>query len=251
MKGFLDMLQTQKVGLVTGANKGIGFEIARQLGAQGTIVLVGARDSNRGEQAAEKLQSEGINATFVQIDVTDQATVKSSAAFIDKIYGRLDILVNNAGISLREGRVPPSELAVDMFRLTYETNVFGLFTVTKAMLPLLKRSEAGRIVNLSSTMGSLSLNTDPTSFYARMPPLLAYNSSKTAVNAITVFFANELRDTSIKVNSVSPGYVSTGLNDHSGMLTPQQGAKIAITYATLPADGPTGGFFEENGIVPW
>ncbi len=245
------MLQTKKVGLVTGANKGIGFEISRQLGAQGMIVLIGARDRERGDEAAKKLQSEGIDATFVPIDVTNQATVESAAAFIAETYGKLDILVNNAGISIREGRVPPSELAIEVFRSTYETNVFGLFTVTKAMLPLLRRSEAGRIVNMSSTMGALSLNSDPASFYARMPPLLAYNSSKTAVNAITVFFANELRDTSIKINSVSPGYVSTDLNDHSGMLTPQQGAKVAVTYATLPADGPTGGFFEESGVVPW
>jgi NAD(P)-dependent dehydrogenase (short-subunit alcohol dehydrogenase family) len=129
--------------------------------------------------------------------------------------------------------------------------VFGVFAVTKAMLPLLRRSDAGRIVNLSSPMGSLSLNSNPDSAYGQMPPLLAYNSSKTGVNAITVFFANELRNTSIKVNSVSPGYVATDLNAHSGWLTPQQGAKVPVTFATLPADGPTGGFFEESGVIPW
>jgi NAD(P)-dependent dehydrogenase (short-subunit alcohol dehydrogenase family) len=245
------MPRATKVALITGANKGIGFEIARQLGAQGMIVLVGARDRARGEEAVERLQFEGVEASAIHLDVTDQVTIDAAASYIDKTYGKLDVLVNNAGISLRDGRVPPSELAVEVFRATYETNVFGVFAVTKAMLPLLRRSDAGRIVNMSSPMGSLSLNSNPASFYAQMPPLLAYNSSKTAVNAITVFFANELRNTSIKVNAVSPGYVATDLNDHSGMLTPEQGAKAPVTFATLPADGPTGNFFEENGAVPW
>ena len=176
-QGVTAMLDVQKIALITGANKGIGFEIARQLGAKGIIVLIGVRDQAR--------------------------------------------------------------------------NVFGVFAVTKAMLPLLRRSDAGRIVNLSSPVGSLSLNSDPKSFYAQMPPLLAYCSSKTAVNAITVFFANELRQTNIKVNAVSPGYVATDLNDHNGFLTPQQGATLPVTFATLPADGPTGGFFEADGGVPW
>lgn len=245
------MPDTQKIVLITGANKGIGFEIARQLGAQGITVLVGARNQARGDEAAKRLQSEGIEASAIHLDVTDQATIHTAASFIDETYGRLDMLVNNAGISLREGRVLPSELDVEVFRKTYETNVFGVFAVTRAMLPLLRRSEAGRIVNLSSPMGSLTLNSDPHSFYAQMPPLLAYCSSKTAVNAITVFFANELRPTNIKVNSVSPGYVATDLNDHSGFLTPQQGATLPVTFATLPADGPTGGFFEGNEGVPW
>jgi NAD(P)-dependent dehydrogenase (short-subunit alcohol dehydrogenase family) len=242
---------TQKVALITGANKGIGFEIARQLGLKGPIVLLGVRDQTRGDEAARRLQTEGIETSTVHLDVTDQATINQATSFIDKTYGKLDILVNNAGISLREGRVPPSELDVEVFRKTYETNVFGVFAVTKAMLPLLRRSEAGRIVNLSSPVGSLTLNSDPQSFYFQMPPLLAYCSSKTAVNAITVFFANELRQTNIKVNAVSPGYVATDLNDHSGFLTPEQGVTLPVKFATLPADGPTGGFFEGDGAVPW
>jgi NAD(P)-dependent dehydrogenase (short-subunit alcohol dehydrogenase family) len=242
---------TQKIALITGANKGIGFEIARQLGVKGLVVLIGARDQTRGDEAARRLQSEGIETSAVHLDVTDQATINQAASFIDETYGRLDILVNNAGISLSEGRVPPSELDVGVFRKTYETNVFGVFAVTRAMLPLLRRSDTGRIVNLSSPVGSLTLNSDPQSFYSQMPPLLAYCSSKTAVNAITVFFANELRRTNIKVNAVSPGYVATDLNDHSGFLTPQQGAALPVTFATLPANGPTGGFFEEDGAVPW
>ena len=245
------MQHSKKIALITGANKGIGFEIARQLGMQEMIILAGIRDRARGDEAIKRLESEGVEAFAIHIDVTNQATIESAAFYIDDTYGKLDILVNNAGISLKEGRVLPSELPVEVFRAMYETNVFGVFAVTRAMLPLLRRSEAGRIVNLSSPMGSLSLNSNPQSFYARMPPLLAYNSSKTAVNAITVFFANELRDTNIKVNAVSPGYVATDLNDFSGMLTPEQGAKVPVTFATLPADGPTGGFFDENGAVPW
>ena len=245
------MSDSKKIALITGANKGIGFEIACQLGAQGIIVLVGARDQARGDEAARRVQSEGIEARAVLLDVTDQATISRVASFIDETYGKLDILVNNAGISFREGGVPPSELDVEVFRRTYDTNVFGVFAVTKAMLPLLRRSDAGRIVNMSSSVGSLTLNSDPNSFYAQMPPLLAYCSSKTAVNAITVFFANELRQTNIKVNSVSPGYVATDLNDHTGFLTPQQGAVLPVTFATLLADGPTGGFFEGSEAVPW
>lgn len=245
------MSETQKIALVTGANKGIGFEIARQLGLQGITVLVGARDLARGEAAVEKLRAEAIAGTAIHLDVTDQETITAAAAFISQTYGRLDILVNNAGISLREGSTPPSELAIEDLRKTYETNVFGVFAVTKAMLPLLRRAEAGRIVNLSSEMGSLHINSDPTSFAAHMPALLAYNSSKTVLNALTVFFAKELRETPIKINSVSPGYAATDLNGHSGYITPEQAAKVPVAYAILPADGPTGGFFGANGTIAW
>jgi len=245
------MSQTQKVALITGANKGIGFEIARQLGQQDIAVLIGARDQARGEAAAQTLRAEKIDATFVQIDVTSQASIDAAAASIDQTYGKLDILVNNAGISVREGSTPPSELALADLRTTFETNFFGVFAVTRAMLPLLRRAEAGRIVNLSSEMGSLSINSDPTSYIAKMPPLLAYNSSKTALNALTVFFARELANTQIKINSVSPGYVATDLNGNSGYLTTAQGAQAPVAFATLPADGPTGGFFGDNRTVTW
>jgi len=205
----------------------------------------------RGEATVQQLRAENIDATAVYLDVTDQAAIDAAAAFIDQTYGKLDILVNNAGISTREGSTPPSELAFEDLHKTFATNVFGVFAVTKAMLPLLRRSEAGRIVNLSSEMGSLSINSDPTSFAANMPPTLAYNASKTALNALTVFFAKELRNTSIKINSVSPGYVATDLNGHSGFLTTEQGAKAPVAFAILPADGPTGGFFGENRVVAW
>jgi len=245
------MSEVRKIALITGANKGIGFEIARQLGAQGITILAGVRDQARGEAAVQQLRTDAIDATAVHLDVTNQATIDAAAAFIDQAYGKLDILVNNAGISVREGSMPPSELALEDVRTTFATNVFGVFAVTKAMLPFLRRSGAGRIVNLSSEMGSLSINSDPTSFVAHLPPALAYNASKTALNALTVFFARELRNTPIKVNSVSPGYVATDLNGHSGFLTPEQGAKVPVAFATLPVDGPTGGFFGEHGVIAW
>ena len=245
------MSDTKKVALITGANKGIGFEIARQLGAQGITILVGVRDRARGEDAVGKLRSEGVDAHAVRLDVTDQATIDEAARYINDTYGRLDILVNNAGISLREWGTPPSELDIAALRKTYETNFFAVFAVTKAMLPLLRHSEAGRIVNMSSEMGSLTLHSDTNSVYGQLPPTFAYNSSKTAVNALTVFFAKELRTTNMKINSVSPGYCATDLNNHSGPRTAEQGAQIAVKLATIGIDGPNGRFFDENGIVAW
>lgn len=245
------MSEGKKTALVTGANKGIGFEIARQLGIQDITILVGVRDLDRGEAAVQKLRAEKIDATVVHLDVTDQASIDATAAFIDQTYGRLDILVNNAAIAVQEWSTPPSQLSFEDLQKTFATNVFGVFAVTKAMLPLLRHSQAGRIVNVSSEMGSLDINSDANSSISRMPPTLAYNASKTALNALTVFFAKELQDTTIKVNSVSPGYVATDLNRHSGHLTPEQGAKAPIFYATLPADGPTGGFFGANGQIAW
>jgi NAD(P)-dependent dehydrogenase (short-subunit alcohol dehydrogenase family) len=245
------MSTVSKIALITGANRGIGFEIARQLGAQGVTILAGIRDQARGEAAAQQLRVWGIDAIALHLDVTNQATIDAAAAWIDQTYGTLDILVNNAGISTGEGSTPPSELALEAVRETFATNVFGVFAVTKAMLPLLRRAEAGRIVNLSSEMGSLGITSDPTSFAAHLPPTLAYNASKTALNALTVFFAKELRNTPIKVNSVSPGYVATDLNGHSGFLTSEQGAKVPVDFATLPVDGPTGGFFGAQGVIAW
>lgn len=245
------MSEVRKIALITGANKGIGFEIARQLGTQGITILAGVRDQGLGEAAVQKLRAMEINTTAIYLDVTNQDTIDAAAATIDQIYGKLDILVNNAGISVREGDTPPSELALEDVRKTFATNVFGVFAVTKAMLPLLRRSEAGRIVNMSSEMGSLTINGDPTSFAAHMPSTLAYNASKVALNALTVFFAKELRNTHIKVNSVSPGYVATDLNGYSGFLTAEQGAKMPVAFATLTDDGPTGGFFGENGVIAW
>jgi NAD(P)-dependent dehydrogenase (short-subunit alcohol dehydrogenase family) len=237
-----------KVALVTGANKGIGLEIARQLGQLGCTVLIGARDEQRGQEAAQKLQSEGLAARFVRLDVTDQNAIDAAAQKIADAFDKLDILVNNAAIGL--DRTPPSQLDIDILRRTYDTNVFGVFAVTKAMLPLLKKAEAGRIVNMSSGLGSLTQASDLNGPFASVN-LLAYNSSKTAVNALTVQFATELRDTPIKVNAADPGYVATDLNEHRGYRTVQQGATAPVRLATLPEDGPTGGYFNEDGVVQW
>lgn len=237
----------QKIALVTGANKGIGKEIARQLGAQGMTALIGARDAQRGGEAAAELKQQGIDARVVPLDVTDEAGISEAARRIESEFGRLDVLVNNAGISLDSG--PASGLDLDTLRRTYETNVFGVVAVTQGLLPLLRKSDAGRIVNLSSTLGSLALNSDPDWAFAGVK-LLAYNSSKAALNMITVIFAAELKGTPIKVNAVCPGAVETDLNPY-GTRTVAQGAAVPVRLATLPADGPTGGYFDEDGPVPW
>ena len=238
----------KKIALITGANKGIGKEIARQLGARGMTVLIGARDAGRGEEAAAELTAGGAEAHAVRLDVTDAASIESAVSHIESQYGRLDVLVNNAGIALDSG--PASTLDVDILRRTYETNVFGVFAVTQAFLPLLKKSEAGRIVNHSSGLGSLTQNSDPSWAFGGIKPM-AYNSSKAALNMMTVIFAAELKDTPIKVNAADPGYTATDLNQNSGPRTVEQGATAAVHLATLPADGPTGGYFDEDGVVPW
>ncbi|MCC5653750.1 SDR family oxidoreductase [Nostoc sp. XA013] len=239
-----------KVALITGANKDIGYEIACQLGSRGATVLVGARDIKRGEEAANKLRLNEIDARSVQLDVTSQKTIDSAAKQIESQFGKLDILVNNAGIISDGDRLPPSQVDIETLRHTYETNVFGVFAVTKAMLPLLKKSTAGRIVNLSSGLGSLTQNSDPNYEFADFK-LLAYNSSKTAVNALTVLLAAELKDTPIKINAADPGFTATDINQYQGYRTVEQGAIAAVKLATLPADGSSGGFFDDNGVVPW
>jgi NAD(P)-dependent dehydrogenase (short-subunit alcohol dehydrogenase family) len=233
--------------LITGGNKGIGYEIARQLGAQGATVLLGVRDLPRGRAAATELRAEGVTVEAVRLDVTDAATIEAAAKWVDQEHGRLDVLVNNAGIAIEWGEQPDG-LPLDKLRQTYETNLFGVVAVINAMLPLLRRSPAPRIVNLSSELGSLARISDPDTPY---PPILAYNSSKAALNMATVVYANALRDTPVKVNTVNPGYCATDLNGHSGYRTAAQGAAIAVRMATLPNDGPSGGFFEDDGPVPW
>lgn len=239
-----------KVALITGANKGIGYEIARQLGSRGATVFVGSRDIGRGEEAANKLRFSEIDARTIQLDVSDQKTIDFAAKQIESEFGKLDILVNNAGIISDNDSLPPSQVDIETLRHTYETNVFGVFAVTKALLPLLKKSKAGRIVNLSSGLGSLTQNSDPNYEFADFK-LLAYNSSKTAVNAITVLLAAELKDTPIKINAADPGFTATDINQYQGYRTVEQGAIAAVRLATLPDDGSSGGFFDENGVVPW
>lgn len=245
-------MNTKRIALITGANKGIGFEIARQLGKHhGMTVLVGARDEGRGREAAEKLTALGVDARAIHLDVTDAASVEAARTQIEREFGgRLDVLVNNAGVAL--DRSPPSETDLEKFKATHETNVFGPLLVTKTMLPLLKRSVAGRVVNMSSGLGSLEQNNDPSWEFSSVR-LLSYNSSKAALNMQTVLFARELaaEGSPIKVNSADPGYTATDLNNHQGTRTVEEGARAAVRLATLPANGSTGGFFNEHGPVPW
>jgi NAD(P)-dependent dehydrogenase (short-subunit alcohol dehydrogenase family) len=231
--------------LVTGANKGIGFEIARLLGERGITAIIGARNLDRGRAAAGKL-----GQPFVQLDVTDPASVQAAARWIEGEYGKLDILVNNAGIAVPEEDGRPGSTSLEDLRRVYETNVFGVVTVTNAMLPLLRKSPAGRIVNQSSERGSMALALD-----AGGPiwPLnnLPYHSSKAALNMVTAAYAKELWDTPVKVNAAAPGWCVTDGSGHRGFKTAAEGAEVAVRLATLGDDGPTGGFFRDDGPVPW
>jgi NAD(P)-dependent dehydrogenase (short-subunit alcohol dehydrogenase family) len=249
---------TTTIALVTGANKGIGLETARQLGARGATVLAGARDEERGEEAERALQAAGADARFVPLDVTDPGSIQRAADWIDREYGRLDILVNNAGIA--RGNLP-SETDLDAMREVYEVNVFGVIRVTNALLPLLRRAPAARIVNVSSEVGSITSMTDPSSPLAHMPGSVAYPSSKSALNMITAMYAKELRNTPIKVNAANPGYTKTDLNRNSGFRSVAEGAEASVYLATLPADGPSGilwghlwsadGPADAYGVLPW
>lgn len=240
---------SQRIALVTGANKGIGFEIARQLARRGDTVLLGARNEERGREAEAKLKAEGFDVHFVQLDLEDAQTHETAAKFVAEKFDKLDVLVNNAGIALdmsfKASNVPP-----DMLRKTFDTNFFGVIAVTQAFLPLLKKSDAGRIVNVSSGLGSLTQHGDPAWEFYEMKPL-AYNSSKTALNAFTVMLAHELKDAKIKVNSADPGYTATDMNGNNGHKTVEQGASIIVDLATLPDDGATGSYFDDQGALPW
>ena len=235
------MTTEQKIALITGANKGIGFETARQLGGQGMVVLIGARDDARGQAAAATLRGEGIDAHAVRLDVTEDTSVQEAAKWIDAEYGRLDVLVNNAGApTISRQRSTPSTTDLDDMRAVYEINVFGVVRVTNAMLPLLRQAPAARIVNVSSEVGSISSQTDPASPLSQMPASAQYPSSKAAVNMITAMYAKELKDTPIKVNAANPGYCATDFNNNSGFRTAAQGAESSVYLATLPDDGPSG-----------
>ncbi|WP_062215435.1 SDR family oxidoreductase [Streptomyces sp. NBRC 109706] len=248
----------RRVALVTGANKGIGRGVAGQLAALGMTVLVGARDPGRGEEAAAALRAAGGDVRAVTLDVTDPATVRAAAELVETRFGRLDVLVNNAGIT-GSGQVSPSDahdqipstVELDMVRAVFETNVFGVIAVTNAMLPLLRRSPAPRVVNVSSHAASLTLTGDPDGPFAALLPSAAYAPSKSALSALTVQYANELRGDGILVNAAAPGFVDTDSNNHTGFLTVEQGAAVVVRLATLGAEGPTAGFFGEEGEVPW
>jgi NAD(P)-dependent dehydrogenase (short-subunit alcohol dehydrogenase family) len=242
------MTQTPPIALITGASRGIGHEVARQLAATGVVVLAGVRDPGRDGGTLAGLPGD---VRPVHLDVTDEATIAAAAAMVAAEHGRLDILVNNAGISLERG-AGPLDVDAQTVRRTYETNVFGVVAVTHALLPMLQRSAAGRIVNVSSAMGSLGEWSDPESPLVKFAPVaLAYNSSKTALNAITVAYAHALRGSGIKVNSADPGYVATDLNGHSGYRSAAEGARTIVQLAMLADDGPTGNFLSDAGPVPW
>lgn len=241
-----------KVVLITGANKGIGFEVARQLGRSGCTVLLGARDASRGETAAAKLRAEGFDIRPVVADLhRARETATALAGQIERDFGHLDVLINNAGtFDLTGGDGAASTVSIDALKRTFDTNFFGTVEFTQPLLPLLRAAESGRILNVSSGLGSTGLNNDPSSpFYSVKP--LAYNASKAALNMFTVNLAWELRDTKIKVNSICPGFTATDLNNNTGTQTLEEGAIAIVRFAQQPDESPTGGFFHKDGTYPW
>jgi NAD(P)-dependent dehydrogenase (short-subunit alcohol dehydrogenase family) len=251
-------MQDRLVALVTGANQGIGLQIAKDLVAHGFTVLVGSRNIERGEAAAKEV---GPDARAIQLDVTDESSIAAAAKRIRSELGRLDVLVNNAAISntTKPSRqsvteyaktVRPSNVSLDEMRAVWDTNVFGVIAVTQAMLPLLREAPAARIVNVSSSSGSLTMNSDPANPHRAMfGPV--YPASKTALNALTLAMAIELESEGIKVNAVSPGFTKTNLNNYEGTETVEEGAREAVRVALLGPDGPTGTFSNTNGVIPW
>jgi NAD(P)-dependent dehydrogenase (short-subunit alcohol dehydrogenase family) len=255
------MMHDQPVALITGANKGIGLQIAKDLATHGFTVLLGSRDLENGRRAAESV---GPSAHAVQLDVTDQRSIEGAADRIRSEFGRLDVLVNNAGIShsgeigvgaadeTLESIVQASRLTVvplDELRAVFETNVFGVVAVTQAMLPLLREASAARIVNVASSGGSLTLNSDPANHHRSM--FGSYSSSKAALNAVTVAFAASLEAEGIKMNSACPGFTGTALNNFRGTRSVEEAAREPVRLALIGSDGPTGTFSNEDGPLPW
>ncbi len=241
----------KKIALVTGANKGIGLETARQLGKKDMTVLVGARDAGKGEAAAGQLREEGINAHFLALDVSKPASVQKAAEKVTKDFGRLDILINNAAVMVDDTDKKPSDQSLDVWRDTFETNFFGLIETTRAFLPLLRKSDAGRIVNLTSILGSITYHATPGSpvYEAKSTP--AYNVSKSAVNAFTVHLAHELKDTKIKVNAAHPGWVKTEMGGEGASMEIADGARTSVDLATIGEGGPNGAYQHMGETLPW
>jgi NAD(P)-dependent dehydrogenase (short-subunit alcohol dehydrogenase family) len=241
----------KKIALVTGANKGLGREVARQLAEQGLKVLIGSRNSASGEATAEELRKEGHEAYALQIDVTSEPSVEAAANWVNDTFGRLDVLIANAGILRRVATFETT--AADMFE-TYDTNVFGMVRTVHRMLPLLQKSQHPRIVTVASTTASQTLCGDPTTLFGQSDTILAYASSKAAVNMLTVQYANAFARSAahahVKINAATPGHIATDLNGHQGTRTAGQGATVVVKLATLDDDGPSGGFYNEDGPLP-
>jgi NAD(P)-dependent dehydrogenase (short-subunit alcohol dehydrogenase family) len=245
------MANVKKVALITGANKGLGFEMARQLAETGVTVVLAARDQAKGEAATEKLKKEGLDVQFLKLDVTNAKDRAEAAASLEKNFGKLDILINNAGISA-DGLAGTSVSATTEKSLedTFETNFFAPIALTQALLPLLKKSEAGRIVNMSSILGSQTLHADPSSPIYNFKAL-SYDSSKAALNSFTIHLAHELKDTKIKVNSAHPGWVKTDMGTDAAPMELPEGGKTGVALALLDENGPSGGFFHLGQTLPW
>lgn len=241
---------SQKVALVTGTNRGLGFETSRQLAKMGMKVLMGARRSSKGKAAAKKLQDEGLDVEFILLDVTKAEHIKRVKRYIEKIFGKLDILVNNAGMVHREEPLVSNSVETvspKALRKTFDVNFFGAVELTQALLPLIKKSPAGRIVNVSSILGSLTYQSEEIDEFKPF----AYDASKAALNQFTIHLAAALRDTPIKVNSAHPGWVKTDLGGPDAPMEVTEGAKTAVRLATLGPDGPTGKFFHMEEEMPW
>ena len=241
---------TSKTALVTGATRGIGYETVRGLAAAGVHTLLAGRDRGRAVHAALKLQAEGLPVEAIELDVVDAASIAAAVEIVEKKFGKLDILVNNAGILIDDASKPRSAQTSQVWRDTFDTNVFGLIAVTQAFLSLLRKSPAARVVNVSSALGSLALHSDPAGPFAGFN-VPAYNVSKSAVNAWTLQLAQDLRDTAIKVNTVHPGYVKTDMNKGGGDLEISEGAETSIAMALLDENGPSGTFQYRGEVLPW
>ncbi|HSD15801.1 MAG TPA: SDR family oxidoreductase [Thermomonas sp.] len=244
------MTTQDKIALVTGATRGIGLETVRQLAETGVHVLLAGRNRDKAVEAALALQAKGLSVEAIALDVTDASSIASAAQQVETRHGRLDILVNNAGILLDDPVQKVSGQSLETWRKTFDTNVFGVIATTQAFLPLLHKSAAGRIVNVSSLLGSNTLHSDPASpIYDFKVP--AYNVSKSAVNAWTVQLAHELKDSTIKVNTIHPGYVQTDMNAGQGEITVPEGARTSVKLALVDGDGPNGGYFYLDQVLPW
>ena len=237
----------KKVALITGANKGIGFETARQLGKKNFTVLVGARDEGRGNEAVKKLVGEDIDAQLLLIDPQNVDSIKRAVEVVESNFGVLDVLVNNAGLMVKSDFNPPSKVPTSAFRETYELNVFALHEVTCAFWPLLNKSKAARLVNVSSLLGSLSSHANGSLDAIKV---IAYDSSKAAVNMMTLHYAFEWKNTPHRANTIHPGSVVTDLNP-GGDIDVELGAKTSVDLATIPVNGPNGGFFHLGETLPW